>query len=349
MTRMLFGRIAFAGAVSLFVVSCASGPESPEFPAPFEFAVIGDIPYGDEDRAMLQNEILPRIQKANYPFVIHVGDYKAGATPCTAADDEAQLALIAALAPKPVFYTPGDNEWTDCDRNPDPATGKPMSELASLDRVRSLFFSKPVSAPAAMNVRRQKAQPENATWAYARVRFLTLHVVGTNNGHDYVAGDPMDAAAKAAEARDKANLVWLEKIFAIARKEEAAGVVIAMQGDMVNVAADVRGKACTDATVYPNPCDGFTVLRKAIRDEAVKYGGAVLLVHGDTEPFTFDQDFLDESAPNLWRFNAAGDTGVTAAGVPYGFRDASVVSFSPVANPSFSGKGLVTGKAPDPH
>lgn len=334
----------FSGLAFLLLAACATSPEERP-PAAFAFAVIGDIPYGPEDDVILQNEIIPRIKASTYPFVIHVGDYKAGGAPCAAEFDAAMTTLVASLAPKPVFYTPGDNEWTDCDRNPDPATGKPTSELGRLDSLRRLFFADAPAVPKAMRARQQKSQPENLAWRHRGVRFATLHVVGTNNGRSYVAGDPLDSAKAATEARDAANIEWLNEAARAAKKERALALVIAMQADTTFIEHGPVGKPCDGVAADPNPCDAFVALRAAIHGAAEEFGGPVLLIHGDTEPFTFNQEFLESGAPNLWRLNAAGDVHFHD-GLWHGLRDATEVTIDPGASPPFAAKALASGAAP---
>ncbi len=339
----------FTFAVMLVLtVACASTKgAAPAGSEPFSFVVIGDIPYSDDDTAFLVNEIIPAIRDEKFPFVIHLGDYKGGGTPCAAEFDEAQLSLIAALTPSPVFYTPGDNEVTDCDRFDDPATGAPQSELARLQRVRDLFFTGEPVAPAEMEAAAQPLQRENLTWRYRGVRFVNLHIVATNNGRNEVAGDDPALAATAADQRDIANLAWLLEVVAKAKREDARALVITFQADVTEVSADLLGKPCKTATASrTRDCDGFAVLRPAIRNAALAFGGPTLVIHGDTSAFSFGRSFAGAEAANLWRLNAAGDYGRTAAG-PYGVQDATLVTIDLTRNAPFAAEALVTGVAPD--
>lgn len=343
----LAARIAVAGLV-LAAASCATAPkEQKQSEDAFSFVVIGDTPYSKYDAVFLEEKAVPAIKAGGFPFIVHVGDTKSGGAPCTDETDADQASLIAALAPAPVFYTPGDNEWTDCDRFKDPATAKPMSELSRLSKLRDRFFTGAVAAPKAMQARRQAALPENETWVYDGVRFVTLHVVGTNNGRDSVMGDPLAAAEKEVEARDGADLAWLGQAVRQAEKEKARALVIAMQADMTAVSQAAFGKACTDVVASgDHPCDAFVALRAAVQKAARDFGGPVLLIHGDTAPFTLGQSFAGEGAPNLWRLNAAGDVYGHAEIVDGGVRDVTLVTITPGAAAPFAAKGYVTGAAP---
>ncbi|WP_375207995.1 metallophosphoesterase family protein [Hyphococcus sp.] len=339
---MQYWRVIGALGLMALMAACASSPEQG---ASFAFPVIGDIPYSDSDRKVLHEEIVPAIKAGGYPFVIHIGDYKGGGAPCTPEEDEAQLALIETLAPIPVFYTPGDNEWTDCDRHKDAATGRPASELARLVRLETLFFTEPVGAPEEIYVRSMPNAPGNATWDYKGVRFAMVHVVGTGNGRREVMGDDPAEAARLADKRERDALNWLTVAAAAARTENATALVIAMHADMTDVKAENLGVACEGAAAgRQETCDAFVALRAAIRRAANSFGGPTLLIHGDTAPFTLRQSFAGDEANNLWILNAAGDYGVNSQDIPYGVQDATFVSVDPLAAAPFSAKGIATAR-----
>jgi hypothetical protein len=94
-------------------------------------------------------------------------------------------------------------------------------------------------------------------------------------------------------------------------------------------------------------CDAFIDLRKAIRDAAIAFGKPTLVIHGDTAPFTLNQDFAGDEAPALWRLNAAGDAGTGITGQFYGTRDVTVVMVNAKSAKPFAARGLVTGKTPN--
>jgi hypothetical protein len=314
--------------------------------AAFSFILIGDTPYASEDTEMLA-KALPLVKVGAFPFIIHVGDYKGGRAPCTRVHDDRQAELIALLAPTPVFYTPGDNEWTDCDRNIDSATGKPYSDLARLAMIRERFFSAPVAAPQSFEVERQSTQPENQTWRYRGVRFATVHVVGTANGRDWVTGDAPAAALSAVNDRDARNFEWMTHVIAKAEGEDASAIVIAMQADMTDLRGKQQGLGCSSVSQNEGRCDAFVAYRRALHDAAIKTGKPLLLIHGDTAPFTLDQSFAGEEAPTLWRLNAAGDAGTGVTGFSYGVRDLTLVSVDFNASAPFSAKAFLSGDDAD--
>jgi hypothetical protein len=346
--------VAFAFALVAPILATLGGCATPA-PAgsspSLSFVVIGDTPYDEEDRRMLLDEALPRIRdmaaEGAAPFVIHIGDYKGGGAECTAELDDAFERLRASLAPTPVLYTPGDNEWTDCDRRTDPATGKPYSELQRLALVRQRFLAKPPAGVGGLSYSRQRNFPEHQTWRASGVRFATLHAVGTENGRSFVTGVSDAEGLAEVEAREAAALAWLNRAATAAKRERARALVIAMQADPVAAHDDkTAGSPCTGVSRERNPCDAFIQLRAALKAAAATFGGPVLLIHGDTDPFTLNQDLMESGSPNLWRLNAAGDAGVGSTGQRYGVRDVTRVTIDPAATPPFAAVGLATGKAP---
>ncbi|WAC47176.1 metallophosphoesterase family protein [Asticcacaulis sp. SL142] len=332
--------------LAMALAACTTGPKpaplTSSASAPFEVVVFGDTPYTSADEAMLARA-LPATKAANPSFVLHVGDIQSGGDICGRHDSRFQ-SLLNALAPLPVIYTPGDNEWTDCDRKVDPTTGKPFSELKRLDTLRRLFFSRDVVVPATMTYTRSRKLPENARLDFANVIVVTVNVSGTNNGRDAVMGDDLNQAARAADYRDKANVKWLNAAFDRAKQQKAKAVIVVMQADMTVASSD---RPCRDAVTkrVANDCDGFFSVRQALTANAQRFGKPVLLVHGDTDPFTLTQG--DFGVANLWRLNAAGDAGVNATTQqPYGVVDVTRLNID-LSNPvPFRASGLLTGSQP---
>ncbi|UDF02519.1 metallophosphoesterase [Asticcacaulis sp. AND118] len=339
-------------AVALFLTLGVSGCALLPKPQPdhVDFVVINDTPYDDTDRAMLAKAI-PAVRDRNPPFILHVGDIQSGGEVCGPPDD-AFARLVSDLKPIPLFYTPGDNEWTDCDRKDDPATGRRFSELARLDILRKRFFAAPAVTDAKWRYVQQRDMPENARFDYGRFVFVTVNLTATNNARDSVMGDDVSAAARAADQRDARNIDWLKAAFAHARQRGAAAVVIATQADMITeMKPDARFKPCTDAVVdNKRLCDGFLSVRSALIADARAFGKPVFLIHGDTAPFTLTQGDLPGSgttdkASNLWRLNTAGDAGADTD-KSWGVRDVTAVSIDLRKAQPISAHGLLTGEIP---
>ena len=288
--------VSTCAVVGVKVNTIVTKPE----PHPVKFVVMGDMPYSDYEREQLQGDIKDAIAAENLPFLIHYGDFKAGNASCTDEVFQQIKSDMNSLHPR-VIYTPGDNDWTDCDR---PKLKQPVSELERLDFLRELFFS----GERSEDISRQEQYPENARWWQDGILFSTLHIVGTDNGRQQILlDDPQDAIAKVHQ-RDQANQQWLSEAFAQAEEKKAQAMVLVIQADV----SETFGKpACTE--IQPIDCDPYEAFRLQLRQAASNFRDVesvlkpILLIHGDTFPFCLDSTFGGELAPNLQRLNAWGD------------------------------------------
>jgi len=316
--------------------------------APLDFIVIGDVPYTTEDQVMLVSAV-PAIKALAPPFVLHVGDMKASKELCGAPSDRF-AGLITALAPIPVIYTPGDNDWTDCDKFTDPATGKLFSELGQLDILRKRFFARPALPRRGYRYTQQRHMPENARFNFGNMVFVTLHVPGTNNARDQVLGDDLAVAARASEARDVANRDWLIRAFDEARRRNSAALVVVMQADLTHapLTPASAGIACRESGVEEDrACDGFAMVRATLLEQARTFARPVYLIHGDTWPFVMTRGIFPGDAANIWQLNVGGDVGVNRQGNPQGLRDVTRVTLDPAAAMPIVAEGLLTHAKPE--
>ncbi len=225
--QLCFGILCFAFSLR---VSCSAESAPRLFvPTPVTIVAIGDMPYRPKDIAPFE-ALLGEINAIGPDVTIHVGDIKGGGSPCTDALFEEQRDYMDSVA-GPLVYTPGDNEWTDYLRKS--AGGYDPQERLSV--LRKLFFStdksrgeKPMTV-----VRQADIDPdypvlvENVRWQMNGVRFVTAHIVGSNNG----LNSDVPGARDEYVARDAANGKWIRDSFAVARSEVAAAVVLAFQAD----------------------------------------------------------------------------------------------------------------------
>jgi len=302
-----------------------------------KFVSIGDTPYTETESERIKNVISKEIKEANFPFVVHYGDLKSSGEACTEKLLTERRDDIYSLLPGRVFYTPGDNEWTDCDR----AFLKPaISELSMLDSLRKIFFSQQLNLPKSWHYTRQPNFPENARWMKDSVFFITVHLVSTNNGRMEILKDDIEAALSLVDARDQANRVWMRESFDVALKADAKAMVIVTQADVTSPNA---GGTCTAANRIH--CDAFQSFRDNLKLNARNFSDLnkprrpVLLLHGDTNPYCMDKEFGGKLAPNLWRLNAWGDFQEPA--------DATVVTVQPENSQTpFSAETLLGHKVP---
>ena len=301
------GLNVFLSLISLaFILMVFVMPANAQSEPDFMFVAIGDTPYSDAENELIKSSITPAIHQANPPFLVHYGDLKGGGEACSEALlRERQDDINNLLLSGPIFYTPGDNEWVDCDRK----SLKPrVSELSMLDLVRRVFFSEPIDLPPSWAYASQPNFPENARWIYEDVLFATVHLTSTNNGRQEILLDDIEEALALVNARDQADRVWLHEAFSKALEVKARAVVIITQADVTEAGA---GGVCTAYNRIN--CDAFASFRENLIRDARGFADLneprrpVLLVHGDTNPYCWDKDFGGELAPNLWRLNAWGD------------------------------------------
>ncbi|MCC7090755.1 hypothetical protein ABF87_13430 [Nitrosomonas sp. JL21] len=266
-----------------------------------QFVVMGDMPYNDVEYALLEHStgaIAAAIKALDPPALIHIGDFKKGRLSC--GDDlfRDHYRQIAFLHPHRIVYTPGDNDWTDCDR----FTLAPRhDELERLAYLRQLFFHQDAHelSKNIPGLVRQQGFIENARWKIDHVSFATLHIPGTNNGRSQIMRSNVEDALNEADYRDQANEEWLQQLFAEA--ESAQAVVIAFHADIFEF--DHNKPACSSGN--RTECDGYRSTRDSIKQKAAAFKKPVLLVHGDTLAYCLHQPYAE--IPNLWRLNTPGD------------------------------------------
>jgi hypothetical protein len=248
-------------------------------------AIFADMPYhtpADTNGAAVMagyRAVLDTIAAEPLAFVVHLGDLTM--TTCTDSVYAQRVRELEAL-PHPVFYTPGDNEWTDCA----PSGASPVERLAKL---RELFTRGSTSlGRRTLPLERQSADAryatfrENVRWTAGGVTFVSLHVTGSNNNR---GRDTTSAPGEYVE-RNAANLAWLRDAFAAAERAGSLGVGIFMHA---NPRLDAPGNRHTRR---PKP-DGFADLLDELERLAVAFRKPVALVHGDTHYFRVDQPFSD--------------------------------------------------------
>jgi len=251
--------------------------------SPFAFALIGDLPYSYLDEPRLA-AMLAQIDAEPLAFVLHVGDIKDSSETCSNELYQRRLKLLDASA-HPLVLLPGDNEWTDCHRR---SAGR-FDPRERLEMLRKIFWSRPEPlgrnarpAVSSMAFERQAQMPENVRWKVGAVRFVAVHVVGSNNGLDEYPGSRDEF-----ELRQKANQAWLFETLAMAEREQASGLVIAAHGD-------------PDFGLFPEK--GHRLFLTWLQEIATRFRGQVLFLHGDSHRFKVDQPLDDSKGHPLANF-----------------------------------------------
>lgn len=291
--------------------------------------VLGDTPYSTKEKEMLQgpNGILyDLINKTNPTVVMHLGDFKGGGVSCTDAVLKEHKALLNQISFGKLIYTPGDNDWTDCDRT---------SLLYSFDELERLRFliklmyqTSPLLDEKLASISAQSTQIENKLWINDRLAISTLHIVGTSNGRANIKKSNQQKAIAKVDLRDTMNVNWLKEIETKAKDFDA--LIIGFQADIYQQDVLESG-LCDEVTL--KKCDAFLAYRNAFVALAKRINKPVLVAHGDTSEFCFEK--LTE---NLWHLNAAGD---------YQYLDATKVTFNKASiEQPFTVNGLINTNLP---
>lgn len=204
------------------------------------------------------------------------------------------------------MYTPGDNEWTDCHR----ANNGAYNPVERLGVIREMFFAHPGRTLGSETDRvayQSRAYPENVLWRQRGVVYGVVHVVGSNDDHAVWFTDRKDAAGnplletrretgqrvREYTKREAANLDWLDTIFDVAERTNAPGLVIGMQADMWDPAAEQSA---------------FEAVKAVIAERGEEFGKPVLLMQGDSHLLKVDRPA--GMPDNLTRIVVEGSTNV---------------------------------------
>lgn len=306
-------------SAAALTVGCSGGsPEVP--PGAFQFAVLGDAPYGPIEGVRFRR-VMRQIHEADLSMVIHVGDIFW--YPCSDEHYESSLAAFNAQR-HPLVYTPGDNEWTDCHQSL-PGAYAPLERLSTLRRI---FFQNPASSLGGRKIPvvSQSADSawaefvENARWTEAGFVFATLHLVGSENGMEDFAARTDDSDAESIR-RTAAATSWLQSTFALADSGDARGIVIALHAE----------------PGFTDPADNayrqaFEPFLETLERAVAAYAGPVLLVHGDNHEYTIDHPVVDRRSgrvlDNLTRLQVMGSPDVGWVAVTVDPAAADPFSFS---------------------
>ena len=293
----------------------------------YSIGLWGDLPYSDVQAQVGVPNLIADMNAQKLAFTVHDGDLKAGngivgsITPTTCADAlyTQSLGFFNSLK-APVMFTPGDNDWTDCDRD----SNGPYNSLERLDHERQVFFSTNSSLGQRKLTQEVQTAPlclgsagglvscvENRRWTVGGVTYATLNIQGSCN-------NLCDTAPDSAEytARNAANIAWMQETFAVAKSKNSAAVMLISQAN--------PGWDQTDGTRAPlrdpktlvetdtNP-DGYKDFLLALRNEVITFRKPVAYVHGDSHYYRIDRPFLDASGKRLENFTRVETFGDNAS------------------------------------
>ena len=290
-----------------------------DLPAPFHFALLGDIPYTDEEEQWFLQLIEAFNADQTLAFVVHDGDFKSGKSPCTDELFNRRHAQFQGVA-HPLIFVFGDNEWTDCHRE---EAGK-YDPVERLDKLREIFASgDDTLGKRTFPLSRQSNNPryrkfrENVRWTSGGVLFVGLNVPGSYNNM---------AQKSEYEERNAANGAWLRESFRLATESGARGAMVIIQANPQFPSSGAVPKR--------SPYRAFLA---ALEREVRVFGKPVVLVHGDTHRFRIDKPMRDsktgETLDNLTRVETFGSPDLGWVKGTVDVNDPAVFRFEPVRVP----------------
>jgi hypothetical protein len=280
----------------------------------------GDLPYSTTQATVGVPNLIADMNSQDLAFSAHDGDIKAGSSECTDAVYTQALSYFNSLR-APAVFTPGDNDWVDCDRTPG------YNDRVQLDKERKLYFATPFTlgqhrlrqevqqTPLCLGASGTTPCVENRRWTLGGVTYGTLNIQGTcNNLCDSKAGlgdaDPAEYAA-----RNAADIAWMKETFAEAAARRSAAVMFISQADPGFNDDAVQGAPTRNPQTLAeddaqSSTDGFGDFLRALRDQTVAFRKPVVYVHGDSHYFRIDKPLENaqgQRVENFTRLETFGD------------------------------------------
>jgi hypothetical protein len=293
----------------------------------------GDLPYSAEQAAVIPN-LIADMNSQDLVFTAHDGDLRQGSGSPNCADNSIYTRASAYFGSlyAPAIFTPGDNDWTDCDRKSLGADGR--NSLQELDHERAFFFNTPYTLGQTRFLQEVQSTPtckgfgtananlgpnsdvkqtqtatytdvpcvENRRWIVNRVVYATINIQGSCNN---LCDDYPDFVEYAA--RNAAGIQWMKDTFATALAQNCVAVMFITQAD--------PGFDDTDGTRAPTRnantlveddaqklTDGFHDFLVALRAQVIAFGKPVAYVHGDSHYFRVDKPLLDSTGKRVTNF-----------------------------------------------
>lgn len=251
----------------------------------FAFAVIGDMPYDQKDLTAAYQRLIADINSdIEVEFTAHIGDIKAGNTPCSDDIYSQNLNHFSSFN-RGLIFTPGDNEWTDCHRE---ENGEKMDPIKRLELIRTTFFSDNQSlGQQKIPLTKQEGFRENSRWRKDSVLFVTLNQPGSNNHHQQQYNGFTE---KEYKDRNAANMAWLDETFKVFSQDNTIkGMAIFSQANpferYLEPVSD-SNKIYYSESGYADFINKLRTITKVSQKRVVYFGG-------DTHYMRIDQPMTD--------------------------------------------------------
>ena len=276
----------------------------------------GDLPYSDVQAPVGVPNLIADMNSQDLAFTAHDGDLKAGngtpgsTTPTTCADALYTQALGYFNSLKaPAVFTPGDNDWTDCDR---PSNGG-FNSLERLDHERQAVLQHAVHARPAPDApggaddaalpRRERAGPVRREPPLDdRPRHLR------DAEHPGLVQQPLrhqPRPGRGSGTQRRRHRVDAADV----RRGDGAQAPSRSCSSRRPIQGGTRPTAHALPSAIPNTLaetdgqpDGYQSFLLALRTEVIAFGKPVAYVHGDSHYFRIDKPFLDSAGQRLENF-----------------------------------------------
>jgi hypothetical protein len=265
--------LALAAASLLCMLAARAGADAGDTGEDLahRFAVIGHgFSDGGEKRL---SQAIDDNDEAAVAFLVVTG-IKGVSEACSDKLYQKRRELIDA-AHRPIVVLPARSDWTECKNS----AGR-TNAVDRLNRIREVFYGEPNSLGAhPLALTRQSMSPrfrsyaENSHWSVGKVLYATVNLPANNNHYVNEAGRNNEF-----EDRLVANRFWVNRLFAIAKRDKLEGVVLFSEGDVKALSQPTGLRALLRRAVSDN--DGFAEPRRQIMTLAQKFTGKVLLVDG---------------------------------------------------------------------
>lgn len=267
-------RLVKLAAVLLAALAAHGAPAASKKDADsHQFGVIGHSFHNGGSEARLKQSIADESEAA-LAFVVATG-IKGVDEPCS---DKlyARRRELFDDARRPMIVLPSASDWSECKNS----AGR-SDAIERLNRVRELFFSEPASLGAhKLALTRLSASAkfrsyaENAHWQVGDVLYATVNLPANNNHFRPEAGRNSEF-----EDRMVANRFWLNRLFAMAKREKLDAIVLFSEGDVKALTQQTGLRALLGRS--SGKLDGFDEPRRQIATLAQKFPGKVLLIDSD--------------------------------------------------------------------
>jgi hypothetical protein len=175
---------------------------------------------------------------------------------------------LVDAAQRPVVVLPAGSDWTEC-RN---SAGR-SNAIERLNRhARTVLRGAAALGARKLALTRLSMSPrfrsyaENAHWSVGKVLYATVNLPANNNHY-------LTEAGRNSEYEDRlvANRFWLNRLFAIARRDKLDAIVLFSEGDLKALSQPTGLRALLRSAIPDN--DGFAETRKQVLALAQKFNG----------------------------------------------------------------------------